>query len=510
MKKKALYIDMDGTLARFHDADKMFIEAMWTPGFYVNLKPFENLVDAIKLFKERNPDTDVYVLSAVLDTDPPFIVGEKNEWFDKYLPEISRDHRIYTRAGEDKSDYIDMAVKECFLLDDFNKNLYEFENAGGNGIKFHNDINHRGLGEFGGSKGNLWEGSIVHYYDTPERICGDLEDIVFGLEKEKERVVNHNDKDDREPDLSEFVIEDNRLIHYIGKSDTVVIPEGIEVIGFNAFWDGKNLKHVQFPSTLKEIESGAFADCDLQGLKLPIGLKCIGDKAFGGCNSLKGAIFIPHSVEYLDPNAFEGCENIRKFIVSTFNNKFSSNNGIIYANAAGGLVVSKCPSGVVGDVHIPYGPTMIDSCAFKDCQVISDIELPASLHWIYPQAFMGCNSLEEIVVPVGVTEIQLEAFADCKNLRRVVLPDTLSYIGDRIFDGCKNLEDVVVSDEAFLRYCDEFDLLDQVYMTPCYEKLNARYMELVKAKSVESLIQDASGRAENNKFGKDLEMDFDK
>ena len=34
--KKAVYIDMDGTLARFHDADKIFIEAMWTPGVYGN------------------------------------------------------------------------------------------------------------------------------------------------------------------------------------------------------------------------------------------------------------------------------------------------------------------------------------------------------------------------------------------------------------------------------------------------------------------------------------------
>ena len=176
--QKALFIDIDGTLARFHDADKAFIEAMWTPGFYISLKPFENLVAAIKLFIENNPDVEVYVLSAVLDTEPPFVIDEKNKWLDIFLPEIDKEHRIYTRAGDDKSDYLDMQGSECYLLDDYNKNLYEFEHAGGRGIKFHNDVNHRGLGAFGGSKGNLWQGDIVHFSDSLKKICSDLENCV--------------------------------------------------------------------------------------------------------------------------------------------------------------------------------------------------------------------------------------------------------------------------------------------------------------------------------------------
>ena len=182
-KKKALYVDMDGTLARFHDADKRFIEAMWTPGFYVNMKPFENLTAGLALFIMQNPDVEVYLLSAVLDTDPPFIEGEKNAWMDRYLPEIDTSHRIFTRAGEDKSQYIDLENHECFLLDDYNKNLYEFEIAGGQGVKFCNDINHRGMGEYGGSKGFLWTGAMVHYESSPEQICRGLEEIVFGRTK---------------------------------------------------------------------------------------------------------------------------------------------------------------------------------------------------------------------------------------------------------------------------------------------------------------------------------------
>lgn len=182
-KKKVLYVDMDGTLARFHDADKRYIEAMWTPGFYVNMKPFENLTAGLALFVIKNPDVEVNLLSAVLDTDPPFIVGEKNQWMDMYLPEIDSIHRIFTKAGEDKSKFIDMENNECYLLDDYNKNLYEFQAAGGMGVKFCNDINHRGMGEFGGAKGFLWSGMTVHYESSPLQICQELEEIVLGKEK---------------------------------------------------------------------------------------------------------------------------------------------------------------------------------------------------------------------------------------------------------------------------------------------------------------------------------------
>lgn len=172
--KKRLFLDMDGTLARFHDVDKNFIEAMWQQGFYTGLKPFENMVKGVKAFIKEHPDVEVYVLSAVLDTDPPFVVSEKNAWLDKYLPEIPMDRRIFTRAGENKAVYIGEIGPNDYLLDDYNKNLHEFEAAGAHAIKFRNDVNHQGKGAYGGETGPLWGGSIVSFDDPPEAIAYDL------------------------------------------------------------------------------------------------------------------------------------------------------------------------------------------------------------------------------------------------------------------------------------------------------------------------------------------------
>lgn len=186
--KKRLFVDIDGTLARFHDADKVFIEAMWTPGFYVGLKPFENAVEGLKQFIQEHPEVDVYILSAVLDTDPPFIVSEKNEWLDMYLPEVPIDHRIFTRAGESKTDYIGELGERDYLLDDYNKNLIEFEAAGAHAIKFHNDVNMRGMGAFGGEAGPIWSGDVVHYDVRPEEFSSQLAAVVYDeLVKDKEK-----------------------------------------------------------------------------------------------------------------------------------------------------------------------------------------------------------------------------------------------------------------------------------------------------------------------------------
>lgn len=50
--KKRVFIDMDGTLYRFHDhivdeSGHVQIEKMYEPDFFIKLDPFENMKDAI-------------------------------------------------------------------------------------------------------------------------------------------------------------------------------------------------------------------------------------------------------------------------------------------------------------------------------------------------------------------------------------------------------------------------------------------------------------------------------
>ena len=168
MALKRLFVDMDGTLAKFHDEDR-YLERMFEKDFFRNLSPFENLTQGLNEFSEAYPEIEIFILSATVQGEPPYCQTEKHAWCDKHLPFIDRKHRIFTPVGKNKTEFIPGGIdKNDFLYDDYNKNLEEWQQAGGHSIKCKNNINHKGL------IGSLWQGDIVDNCKTPTDIVGDL------------------------------------------------------------------------------------------------------------------------------------------------------------------------------------------------------------------------------------------------------------------------------------------------------------------------------------------------
>lgn len=171
-----LFVDMDGTLARFHD-EVQYLERMFEKGFFLGLKPFEEAVEAINSLAAADNDCEVFILSAAIDGEPPYCRDEKHQWIDKYCPDIDREHRIFTQTGVPKIEYIPGGVSESDILwDDYNKNLEEWQAAGGTAVKCHNNINHKGL------IGALWQGALVSNSTAPEEIENSIMEIIEDCE----------------------------------------------------------------------------------------------------------------------------------------------------------------------------------------------------------------------------------------------------------------------------------------------------------------------------------------
>lgn len=130
-----VYVDMDGVQAIYGLGDS--IEEMSKVGYFRNRPVQKNVIDFIKKLSEDDR-FNVAILSAVFDDDHS--KEEKRQWLiENGLGGVNA---IFTPCGACKAYYITTSGLNI-LIDDYSKNLFEWESQGKNflGIKFDNGIN---------------------------------------------------------------------------------------------------------------------------------------------------------------------------------------------------------------------------------------------------------------------------------------------------------------------------------------------------------------------------------
>ena len=141
---KRIFLDLDGTLARFNvkNALQRFDNEI---GFFANLLAYKGIEEINEMAKAGN----VYVISASPNEQAD---NDKMKWIEKYLPALQITNIVLCRLGENKAQVIKSQLNinidsETYLLDDYTKNLTEWESAGGVGIKRLTSVadNSRGL-----------------------------------------------------------------------------------------------------------------------------------------------------------------------------------------------------------------------------------------------------------------------------------------------------------------------------------------------------------------------------
>ncbi len=108
--------------------------------------------------------------------------------------------------------------------------------------------------------------------------------------------------------------EDHLLISYLQTSTTennsYSIPQGVTIIGDQAFSEAYTLEEINIPDTVTSIGKYAFLWCEsLQTVVIPDSVTTIEMSAFGYCTALTTAT-IPVSVKEIGADAFSGCPNL--------------------------------------------------------------------------------------------------------------------------------------------------------------------------------------------------------
>ncbi len=215
---------------------------------------------------------------------------------------------------------------------------------------------------------------------------------------------------------------------YNGIDTAITIPadiggKAVSEIDNEAFWGNEVLTELIISEGVRRVGCAAFCLCrSLRTLCLPTSLEYIQDEAFAMCNSL-GKVFIPEKVMYIGNNTFAMCERLVDIDVSSSNNVFIVQDGMLFNKKTKTIIVcSKAASG--------------------------QLRLPDDIIEISSYAFSHCNQVNEFVLPTGLAHIGENAFAWCENIQRMFIPDTVEYIEALAFDSCSNLQKVSVYEKC--------------------------------------------------------------
>lgn len=226
----------------------------------------------------------------------------------------------------------------------------------------------------------------------------------------------------------------------------VLIGEGVEEIGEDAFYGCEYLQTVKFQgNTLKYINASAFYGCSvLDDFQIPSSVTKIGDNAFAYCKGLS-SIVIPDSVETLGGGAFGDCTNLISAVVgngvismSAAENNNDGNDNTHYYRYGVFENCSKLESVIIGSNVENIGIDTFAGTALKS------VDIPDSVITIEQGAFYNCKSLEEVKIGKKVRTIGNTAFTYDSSLKSINIPSNVENLGEAAFYCCSGLTSAVI------------------------------------------------------------------
>lgn len=164
----------------------------------------------------------------------------------------------------------------------------------------------------------------------------------------------------------------------------VIIPEGIQRIGYEAFCGCEKLEHIDAPATIREVGANAIGGTSWERC-LPAGFGYMG-----------GYLYEYHGL---------------------------TEDGIL-----------KLPAGTLGFAGTPL----------SRCGGIRELLLPEGFQRLGPGCLAACIHLQAISLPASLEELGREALADCSQLRRFETDAPLQHVGENCFKGCRSLDTLLI------------------------------------------------------------------
>ena len=234
---------------------------------------------------------------------------------------------------------------------------------------------------------------------------------------------------------------------YISQTQNLDIEfeKGITKIGKNTFRECDNLRNVNFPDSITQVEECAFLDCSkaqIFGEKIK-NLTLIGQQAFKNCAGLLGKIEINNSITEISRSAFEGCTGITELYIPPNVEKL------------GNTTFSGCTN--LATLTIPISTEGYSSKPFEGCTNVSKVRFTTGKngnaeginyntsssyinYYQYTPWYISQTQNLDIEFEKGITKIGKNTFRECDNLRNVNFPDSIIQVEECAFLYCSKAQ----------------------------------------------------------------------
>lgn len=96
-------------------------------------------------------------------------------------------------------------------------------------------------------------------------------------------------------------------------------------------------------------------------------------------------------------------------------------------------------------IRLPLQLKQLGNSAFKDCTSLEDINLGScQVEEIGNSCFQGCSALRKIVLNKNVKTVKPAAFKDCAEVRTITMEEGVATLGAECFSGCNKVSAVMV------------------------------------------------------------------
>lgn len=210
---------------------------------------------------------------------------------------------------------------------------------------------------------------------------------------------------------------------------SINVKEGTIVIAINAFTNnGKNLKSIVLPEGLKIIGSSAFSSLySLSQINIPSSVISIGNNAFGATDLYKNQSNWENGGFYID-NWLLAVDNVK---MTEFSVK-EGTVGVSDGKSDTSLFPTKATS--ISSLTLPSTLKYIGNRSFARLKITS-LELPETLETMKEGAFMNCAFLESVNLEdcINLKSIGNQAFSNCA-IKEITIPSNVLEMGELIFN----------------------------------------------------------------------------